>query len=308
MNPRIISVRSSLEPYRKYELAAAGAKRAPGVLVTFLGVSTLLFQDGSNGIMTDGFFTRPGLFRIMRSRIRPDAALIAQSLRRAGAPSLDAVIALHSHYDHAFDSPIVAQQTGALLVGSESTAMIGRGYGLAEDRIEIVDPPQTMRFGAFSVTIVKSEHSPHAIYTGAIASPVMLPAQVSDFTEGDCFSIFIECARRIVLVHPSAGFIPGAYKDRRADVVYLGVGTLGKLGADYQEDYWREVVLATRARRVVLIHWDDFWRPLSEPLVPQPRFMDDFDNTMRFVLERGRVDGVDVRIPQAWVASDPFAD
>jgi len=56
-----------------------------------------------------------------------------------------------------------------------------------------------------------------------------------------------------------------------------------------------------------VIHWDDFWKPLSETLVPQPRFMDDFDNTMRFLLRRGRRDDVDVRIPTAWVAADPFA-
>ena len=307
MNPRIISVRPSLEPYRAYALAAADPTRASGMLVTFFGVSTLLVQDGRSGLMTDGFFTRPGLFRIMRSKIEPDAALVARSLRRVRVRSLDAVIALHSHYDHAFDSPVVAEQTGAMLVGSESTAMIGRGYGLAEDRIAVVTPPQTMEFGAFSVTIVKSEHAPHAIYTGEIPSPVTLPAQVSDYAAGECFSIFIERAGRIVLVHASAGFVPGAFKDRRADVVYLGVGTLGKLGADYQEDYWREVVLATGARRVVLIHWDDFWKPLSDPLVPAPRFMDDFDTTMRFMLDRGRRDGVDIRIPEAWVAADPFA-
>jgi L-ascorbate metabolism protein UlaG (beta-lactamase superfamily) len=307
MNPRIISVRPSLEPYREYMLDGVRSTRASGVLVTFLGVSTLLIKDGTTALMTDGFFTRPGLFQIMRSNIEPDASLVAHSLQRCGAQPLAAVVVVHSHYDHAFDSPIVAQQTGAMLVGSESTANIGRGYGLPEDRIAVLKAPQTLEFGAFALTFVKSAHAPYALYPGPIASPVVPPARVSDYAEGECYSIFIARAGRTALVHASAGFVPGALEGRKADVIYLGVGALGKLGATYQEDYWREVVLATGARRVILIHWDDFWKPLSEPLVPQPHFMDDFDNTMRFVLERGRRDGVDVRIPTAWVAADPFA-
>jgi L-ascorbate metabolism protein UlaG (beta-lactamase superfamily) len=75
----------------------------------------------------------------------------------------------------------------------------------------------------------------------------------------------------------------------------------------YQEAYWREVVQATGARRVVLVHWDDFWKPLDEPLVPMPRLMDNFDVSMQFLLERARLTGVEVQIPSAWISMDPFA-
>jgi L-ascorbate metabolism protein UlaG (beta-lactamase superfamily) len=283
------------------------AAAASGLRVTFFGVSTLLLDDGQTALMTDGFFSRPGLFRIMRSKIEPDVAVIEQSLERAGIRSLAAVMPVHSHYDHALDSPAVAQKTGAQLVGSPSTANIGRGYGLAEDRIKIVNAPETLIFGRFNVTFIESRHSPHALYAGEITSPVTPPAAVSRYEAGECFSLFIEWGGRTLLVHASAGFIPEALRGRKADVIFLGVGTLGKLGARYQEKYWREVVRATGAWRVILVHWDDFWKPLSEPLVPQPRFMDDFDNTMRFMLARGHAENVDVRIPPAWVVSDPFA-
>jgi L-ascorbate metabolism protein UlaG (beta-lactamase superfamily) len=278
-----------------------------GFSVTFLGVTTLFIAGAGTAIMTDGFFTRPGLFSIVRSKIHPDEKLVKASLERAGVRSLAAVIPVHAHYDHAFDSPVVAQLTGALLVGSESTANIGRGYGFPENRIRVVHSPETLAFGNINVTFVKSVHAPRAHYTGSIASPVTLPAFVSDYKEGESFSLFIEHAGRTMLVHASAGFIPGALEGRRADVVYLGVGTLGKLGARYQEDYWREVVQPTGARRVIIIHWDNFWKPLSEPLEPESQLVDQFDSTMRFLLTRGRETGVDVRIPVAWVASDPFA-
>jgi L-ascorbate metabolism protein UlaG (beta-lactamase superfamily) len=53
---------------------------------------------------------------------------------------LEAVIALHTHYDHAMDSAVVVDLTGARLVGSESAANIGRGHGLPADRMVVATP------------------------------------------------------------------------------------------------------------------------------------------------------------------------
>ena len=63
-----------------------------------------------------------------------------------------------------------------------------------------------------------------------------------------------------MLVQGSAGFLPGGYRSERADVVFLGVGGLGRKEPAYRERYLREVVDAVGARRVVPIHWDDFTR------------------------------------------------
>ena len=51
--------------------------------------------------------------------------------------------------------------------------------------------------------------------------------------------------------------------------------------ADYTEQYLRQVVDAVGAKLVVPIHWDDFTRPIAEPLVPMPRLLDDLGITMR---------------------------
>ena len=104
----------------------------------------------------------------------------------------------------------------------------------------------------------------------------------------------------------SAGFHEGALFGRRAEVVLLGVGLLSTEDNAYRDAYWREVVGAVGARRVIPIHWDDFSRPLDEPLRPLPRLFDDFDASMRFVLERAAAEGVDVRLAGAWDVVDPF--
>ena len=56
----------------------------------------------------------------------------------SGASEVAAVVPVHTHFDHAMDSAVVAQRTGATRVGGESTANVGRGGGLPADRIRVV--------------------------------------------------------------------------------------------------------------------------------------------------------------------------
>jgi L-ascorbate metabolism protein UlaG (beta-lactamase superfamily) len=194
-------------------------------------------------------------------------------------------------------------ETGALLVGSSSTANLGKGYGLPDSRIRVVNVGDTVTFGKFKVTFVRSAHLPTGFATGAIGAPLSLPASASDFKEGDCYSLLIEHGSRKILVQGSAGFVPDALKGRSADVVYLGVGGLGATREAYQDDYWREMVRTVGARRVIPIHWDNFYRPLEDGLVPNR----DFYGLMNSLLARGKADGVDIRLSAQWLPVDPFA-
>ncbi|MGZ4557674.1 MAG: MBL fold metallo-hydrolase, partial [Mycobacteriaceae bacterium] len=98
---------------------------------TVLGVSTILLQDDASAIMTDGFFfSRPGLLKSLLRPLVSDEEIIAAALSRLGVTSLDALFVTHSHYDHALDAPVVAQRTGAELVGSRSAGQIAAGYSL----------------------------------------------------------------------------------------------------------------------------------------------------------------------------------
>jgi L-ascorbate metabolism protein UlaG (beta-lactamase superfamily) len=245
------------------------------VAVRFLGVSSLVIDDGTTTLVTDGFVTRPSLWRTVVGRIAPDRAAIDLALRRVGLERAAAVFTVHSHYDHAMDAPLVAERTGAVLVGSESTANVARGLRFPEDRIRRIVPGEPMRFGAFEVVILESVHFPHGMAMGAITEPLVPPARATAYREGGSYSLLFRHPLGTLLVQGSAGWKEGALAGHRADVVLLGVAGLGTREPEYTAAYLREVVDAVGARLVIPIHWDDFSRPLSEPLVALPRVLDD---------------------------------
>jgi L-ascorbate metabolism protein UlaG (beta-lactamase superfamily) len=294
---------AGLDDFKDWMLAPAPKAEAgkKQLTVMFVGVATLLFDDGETAIMTDGYFSRPAQNEL-RS-ISPDRAAISKALKRAGVTSLAAVITVHSHFDHALDSPVVAMETGALLVGSGSTANVGRGQGVPEARIKTVAPGDSATFGRFKVHFIQSAHLPTGYATQAITAPLSVPAPATAFGQGDAFSLLIEHDDRRILVQGSAGFVPGALQGRSADVVYLGTGGLGARDAAYQAAYWQEIVRTVGAKRVIPIHWDNFFRPLDDGLVPNA----DFPRVMEGLRERGKPDGIDIRLSPQWVAADPFA-
>lgn len=276
--------------------------------VTWLGVATLLLDDGNSAVLTDGFFSRPGLARVAAGRLAPSPDRVDACLAGAGVRSLDAVVCVHTHYDHALDSALVAERTGARLVGGESTANVGRGHGLAQDRIVIATPGESMIFGAFEITLVASRHSPPDRYPGVIDVPVRPPARVSAYRCGEAWSVLVHHrpSNHRCLIQGSAGYLPGVLDGHRAEVAYLGLGQLGLQPEHYLRQYWEQTVRAVGARTVVGIHWDDFFRPLSKPLRALPFAADDLDRSMRVLGSLADDDGVTLHLPTVWQREDPW--
>lgn len=288
----------------RFDLPAADGAFA----VTFLGVSSVLLDDGETAVLTDGFFSRPSMGRVLLGRLAPDDARIDAVVRRAGIDRLAVVAPVHTHFDHAMDSPAVVRRTGAVLAGGSSAAHIGRGAGLPEDRILEVTPGEPQRFGSFTLTWLASEHCPPDRFPGTIDAPVVPPVKAAAYRCGEAWSILVEHASgRTTLVQGSAGFRAGALIGRKADVAYLGVGQLGLQDRAYLRAYWAETVEATGAREVVLLHWDDFFRPLHLPLRALPYAGDDLDVTMEVLTDLARRQQVGLHFPTVWRREDPWA-
>jgi L-ascorbate metabolism protein UlaG (beta-lactamase superfamily) len=300
--------RPDLGDYASHFDAPAATPSSP-LTVTWAGVSTLLIDDGTSALLTDGFFSRPSLRAVVASRLTPSLPRIDGSLAHLGVDRLDAVLPVHTHFDHVMDSAVVAQRTGAVLVGGLSAANVGRGGGLAADRMVIATPGEPVTLGAFDVTLVAGHHCPPDRFPGAITSAVVPPVRVSAYRCGEAWSTLIRHrpSDRRLLVVGSAGFAAGALRGHRADVVYLGIGQLGLQPERYIIDYWTETVRTVGAHRVVLVHWDDFFRLLHAPLRALPYAGDDLDVSMRALSRLAREDDVPLHLPTLWERSDPWS-
>ncbi|MEZ0349936.1 MBL fold metallo-hydrolase [Mycobacterium sp. pR1184] len=289
----------------RFDAPPAGAD---GLAATWMGVATLLIDDGSSALMTDGYFSRPSLARVAAGRLSPSAARVDGCLARAKVSRLAAVIPVHTHVDHVMDSALVTDRTGAQLVGGESAANVGRGYGLPENRLIIAVPGEPIRLGAFDVTLIESHHCPPDRFPGVIEEPLVPPVKASAYRCGESWSALIHHlpSDKRLLIQGSAGFVKGALAAQRAEAVYLSVGQLGLQPRSYLLDYWAETVQAVGARRVILIHWDDFFRPLSKPLRALPYAGDDLDVSIRVLDELAARDGVALHMPTVWRRENPW--
>jgi L-ascorbate metabolism protein UlaG (beta-lactamase superfamily) len=272
------------------------------VTATFLGATTLLISDGQTNLLTDGFFSRPSMLRVALGRVRPNPAAIERGLARAGITRLEAVLVGHSHYDHALDAPEVVRRCGACLVGSPSTANIGRGWGLPDGQIRIIEPGQALAFGAFRVTFLASEHSNPNAAAGQVRLPLGSPAHARAYKDGGVYTMLIEHPGGALLVQESAGFIPGALNGRYADAVFLSVAMLARQKHAYRTAYFNEVVGVVGARVVYPIHHDNFTCPLGGAIEYFPRWIDDTPAALRALREWAESHAVTVDALPPWQA------
>jgi L-ascorbate metabolism protein UlaG (beta-lactamase superfamily) len=266
-----LSMAPPAEP--EWEIIPREEVTAGSVTVRFTGSTTLLFDDGETSWMTDGWFSRPTFIEIITQRVEPDLSAISRGLKANEVDKLDAVIPLHSHYDHAMDSPEVARRTGAKLYGSESTANIARGWGLDEGRIEIFTNKKPIVLGDFIITPIESNHfqfvdpeiAKTALHLPTIDSPLIPPAAITNYRVGETYVLHVEHPLGSFAIVGSAGFIEGGLRGFKADVLFLGVGSLGEQSVEYRQKYWEETVGRLEPSTVIPIHYDSL---LGEPRGP----------------------------------------
>jgi L-ascorbate metabolism protein UlaG (beta-lactamase superfamily) len=243
------------------------------VTVRWTGTSTLVFSDGETTWMTDGWFSRPGPLDVAFGDIAPDLAAIEAGLARNRVERAAAVFPVHSHYDHAMDAPEVARRTGALLLGSESTANIGRGWALPESQIRVVTDREPIPVGRFVLTPIESRHFQFpdpmtremALGDPEITEPLVPPVGTFDYKLGKAYVLHVSHPLGSWLIVGSAGFVEGGLDGFDADVVFLGTGGIGSQTADYREQYWRETIGYSEPDRVIPIHWDSLTGPIEGP-------------------------------------------
>jgi L-ascorbate metabolism protein UlaG (beta-lactamase superfamily) len=268
-----------------------------GLKGQFFGTTTILLRDDDHAILIDGFFSRPSGWELLLGlgKIKPDERRIAEALEFINPRRVDRLLVAHSHHDHAMDSPIVAEQTGATLVGSESVRNIASGLLRDHVPFRLADPEQPMSVGEFRINFFVRRHA-HYKWTlledavkGDIHGPLTVPAKIWDYKVGTNYVFSIEHPQAKILIVPSAS--DALSLGAEADVVFLSIANVDLLTNAQITTYWKEAVVDTKAKLVVPVHWDNFARALDKdkPLEPFPAFIDNVAcamETLMFLNER----------------------
>ena len=256
-----------------------------GLTARFYGTTSLLFSDGRDAIVLDGFISRPGVLQVLLNPIQPVDSLVDLIISDSKPATIRAVLVAHAHYDHSLDAPYLASKSGAMMMGTESTRYAAIGQKFIGD-FKVPTPHEPIDLGPYSVTAFRSPHSPGAMATGRMTETLTAPAHASRMSDNENFSYLLTFQKtRSFLLHPSANFAPGLYKDVRAEVVFLGIAGLSKQGEQFTRQYWKETVEAVGARLVIPVHWDALYIPLAEPMQPLPVAYGDFDETMGLLVK-----------------------
>jgi L-ascorbate metabolism protein UlaG (beta-lactamase superfamily) len=220
----------------------------------WLGVAGIELRANEQILVIDPFVTRPPFRRMWWGRVRSDATLAA-----ATVPHGDFVLVTHAHWDHVMDVPAVIDQTRAIAYGSPNTCQLLAILGVPEEHLHEINVGDRLTVGTFQVEIFPAEHGlvlgrPFA--TGSLAPHLHPPLRMRDYHMDACFSFLIE-AEGLRFLDWSSEQVNSAPP---ADVLFV---------KPHQERAYYEVLLDMVQPRVLIpIHWDDFMRPLSQPLRP----------------------------------------
>ena len=150
------------------------AQAAPRVRLTWVAVTTWLLEIGDTRLLLDAYFTRPsnplflpgsgGAYTFEpKPSDRPTVEQMLSALN-IGRGSLDYILSGHSHYDHSLDIPLVAEMTGAKVIGPRSTCLQMQAEGLPAGRCTVVDGGEvfTVNGAKNAKTVVHVIHSDHS--------------------------------------------------------------------------------------------------------------------------------------------------
>lgn len=258
----LINCCSGINLYKK-DLLKTDEASADSVTAVWMGTAGLYISDGETGIYIDPYTSRHGMLKVgLGFKLESKIDIVKEWIQKTGGEKAKAVVVTHSHFDHSMDAPFFAMQTGAMLVGSDSTAGIGKGAGLQEDKIKIVNSGDIYKAGKFEILFIESRHGAFFFgrvpWRGEIKEPLLLPASASQYKAGKTFTLLVRHPKGSFLHNGSAGFIPGYLKGYSADIVMLGIG-----GRDDSASLIENVVKPAGAKILIPIHFDDFFSLLE---------------------------------------------
>jgi L-ascorbate metabolism protein UlaG (beta-lactamase superfamily) len=229
-------------------------------MIRWLGTAGFVVETATTVVMIDPYLTRSRLRTLVARPLVADERAVRAHL----PPRLDAVLCGHSHFDHLLDAPLIANLTGAKLVGSSTTCAFGRASGLpASQLVSIEGAGGSVMIGDIDVRFVPSLHGRIFLgrvpFPGHVDSPPTLPARVWQYPVGGAFGILLHAIKTTVYHNGSADLIDANLHSTHADVLLIGIA-----GRSATRDYVKRLSTLLEPAFVVPTHHDAFFAPLDE--------------------------------------------
>ncbi len=146
-----------------------------------------------------------------------------------------------------------------------------------------------MFFGQFKVTAIASQHTPATVVNNdlgeEISRPLPQPARFSEFKEGHSFDYLIEHQGHKILIKASTGAVPDQFRHLKVDTLFLGIAQLSRQSPEFQRNYLDQTLKTLKPKVVVPLHWDDFFKPVDQPLEFLPYLADNTNKSLKILIQ-----------------------
>jgi hypothetical protein len=282
------------ESITEISLSHSGQKTTDshGLSIKFLGNTTLAIEDNNSGIIIDGFLTRPCLAKLFFGSVRSEPDIVNPILCRAGiSKKTQAIIPLHSHFDHILDAPYLAKELDACIVADKVARVISKReepLKFCEKNIELGD--DNYLYGEFHFRVIDGVHLDNGFVARQIAElndkgehdsinvnnsiDFSKSQRASSYKEGRTINVFVEHKKNAFKIFIVSGSFDSEDKVsiesfNEADVVFMSVPLMNKRKntsfynlvekllnkpAMNKEKSWK--------KKIVPFHWDNLSRKI----------------------------------------------
>ncbi len=195
---------------------------------------------------------------------------------------VDYIVVQHSHPDHVMDVPYLANRTGAVVIGHESTINIMRAYGVPDAQLITVRGGEDYDFGDVSIRAIPSLHSPlgdkRYYQSEVVEEGATRPLRISQLVEGGSLMYLVRIAGQEVLTMGSMNYIEREVEGLRPDVALVGAAP------SHLEifEYTPRLMSALGYPGVVIpTHADNFQAPYGSEIAYRTEWVESFADEVR---------------------------
>jgi len=243
----------------------------PPLSLTHFGAAGWSITDGKTTVLLDPYLSRirfkgrkygphdatevPGDKRTVINMHEPPT--IDTATVDAKVPRADYILLSHSHFNHCMDMPYIARKTGAMVIGTESTASAAQNGGVAEDHTIVVKGGEDLEFPDLSLKVIPSLHSPLSckLYRDFGTIPLQnQPLTLDEYVEGGTLAYLLRFAGREILLFGSMNYIEREMQGLTPDIAVVASAPPRLDIHDYTGRLLRAI---GKPQIVIATHWDD---------------------------------------------------